>query len=417
MNYYPISEKKSWKVCFAAFLLILLKLTRSGLGALNLGFIGVQMLMYGVIVAAGVVFLVVNRRNLKEVIQDPRIAAALVFTFVMLMPMILKQDFQMMYGTLLAGFYLAVFLSYFTTVKEVAGYYVRIMCVLAVYSLIATYILRRLPDAGLLAVPQMINTKGNGYYNFGLCYVSITHVSYRNFGMFREPGVYQFFLMVALYLNNYWVEWKKERDMWIANGILAVTMLSTVATGGIIELALFVVVLFFDKKMYRDKRVRMLAIVLVLAVVAVITYSWIQRNRLYRLIYVNLIGKFVNREDSFVERADAIFSNIRLILANPILGAKFKTVLHGVNNNTSSTLIVFAACGLLAGLVHTASWFALVWKKESRVWANLALLLILFMSFNTQNLTWDLYFWLFPIMALVERGLPLIRSYRSGGQV
>ena len=121
-----------------------------------------------------------------------------------------------MYGTLLAGFYLAVFLSYFTTVKEVAGYYVRILCVLAVYSLVATYLLRRLPDAGLLAVPQMINTKGNGYYNFGLCYVSITHVAYRNFGMFREPGVYQFFLMVGLYLNNYWVEWKKESHMWLA---------------------------------------------------------------------------------------------------------------------------------------------------------------------------------------------------------
>lgn len=416
MKYYPFPEKKSWKLWFGAFLLMQLKLTRSGLGIANLGFMGVQVVMYALLVAAGMVFLAANRNNLKEIFRDPRMAAVLVFGLIMLMPMVLKQDFRPMYGTLLAGFYFAVFLSYFTTVKEVAGYYVRILCVLAVYSLVATYLLRRLPDAGLLAVPQKINTKGNGYYNFGLCYVSISHVAYRNFGMFREPGVYQFFLMLGIYLNNYWVAWKKERHMWLANGILAVTMLSTLATGGIIELGMFVVVLFFDKKMYRDKRLRNLAILLVSAVAVVVLFSWIRQNQLYKLLYNNLIGKFVKREDSFTERADAIISNIRLILENPILGAKFKTVLHGVNNNTSSTLIIFAACGILAGLVHVASWFALVWKKESTVWANLALLLILFMSFNTQNLTWDLYFWLFPVMALVERGIPEFIHRRDGSK-
>ena len=37
---------------------------------------------------------------------------------------------------------------------------------------------------------------------------------------------------------------------------------------------------------------------------------------------------------------------------------------------------------------------------------NLALLLVLFASFNTQNLIADVFFWLFPVMAVVERVLP-----------
>ena len=38
-----------------------------------------------------------------------------------------------------------------------------------------------------------------------------------------------------------------------------------------------------------------------------------------------------------------------------------------------------------------------------------------FMSFNTQNLTWDLFFWLFPMVALCQRGLPLIfKSNKKG---
>ena len=50
----------------------------------------------------------------------------------------------------------------------------------------------------------------------------------------------------------------------------------------------------------------------------------------------------------------------------------------------------------------------LLWKKE-RHWAlNLLLLLIAFMPFNTQNVIHDMFFWMFPVMALVERGIPLL---------
>jgi len=50
----------------------------------------------------------------------------------------------------------------------------------------------------------------------------------------------------------------------------------------------------------------------------------------------------------------------------------------------------------------------LAWKKERSVLMNLFLLVILFLPFNTQNVIHDMFFWLFPVMALVERGLPLI---------
>ena len=39
---------------------------------------------------------------------------------------------------------------------------------------------------------------------------------------------------------------------------------------------------------------------------------------------------------------------------------------------------------------------------------NLLLLLIAFMPFNTQNVIHDMFFWMFPVMALVERGIPLL---------
>ena len=42
--------------------------------------------------------------------------------------------------------------------------------------------------------------------------------------------------------------------------------------------------------------------------------------------------------------------------------------------------------------------------------ALVILVLILFMSFNTQNLTWNMFFWLFPAMALTERLVPVLNK-------
>lgn len=416
MKYYRFPEKRIWNWAFALFLLAELMLTRSGMSGTRLGFLPAQMLMLGLIVLAGIAFLAVNRSELKPILLDGRMGAAVLCAMIMLVPMVVKQDWQMMYATVLMGMLFAIFLSYFVTLKESAGYYVRILCGLCVYSLVATYLLRRLGDAGILPIPQFLNKTGHAYYDFGLCYVSIKHVASRNLGIFREPGVYQFFLLIGLYLTNYQVEWKKESHMWLANGILAVTMLSTMATGGVIELGLFVVVLFFDKKMYRDKRLRYLAIALVIVACAVVAVSFVQRNAIYKFIYNTLLEKFVNRTDSVTERTDAIINNLRLFLQNPLLGTQFSEVLHGVRNNTSSTLILYAALGILGGSLNVAGWIALVWRRESRLWANLAMLVILFMSFNTQNLTWDLYFWLFPGMALVERSLPAVKKLLPGGR-
>ena len=201
--------------------------------------------------------------------------------------------------------------------------------------------------------------------------------------------------------------------MWIATVILAVTLVSTMATGGVVALGLYVVIVFFDKKLYRNKRILLLAVAAVAAGAVVVAISFVKQNSIYWFIYNTLFEKFINRTDSVTERADGIVWNLKLFFANPLVGARLAEVLHGVNNNTSSTLIMLSGTGILGGLLHIAGWIALVWKRERQLWANLGLLLVLFMGFNTQNLTWDLYFWLFPTMALLEWGIPRITKGRK----
>lgn len=413
MKRYPFPDSRIWKTGFGVFLFVMLLLARDTLiTTCLLGFNKSQFLMLGLIAAAGAVFLICNRKSLKEILSDRRMLAILLSTVILLIPMLAKRDWQLMYFSILLCLYFAVFLTYFVSYQETARYYVIILAALAVYSVIATYLLRILPDNGIAAVPTFVNSKDREFYNFGLAFTSIREVKGRNFGIFREPGVYQFFLMLGLYLNNYTVDWKKTWQLWLVNIILAVTMLTTFATGGVIEMGLFAVVLFFEKKWYKDKRARIIAAVLVIAVLAVLTIILLQGGTLaYEL--VGMVEKLLSSTESSRSRLDAIFTDIDIFLYHPIFGEKLSTVLHAVDHNTTSTLVLYAVFGIVGGTLNVAAWVALVWDKERKLWANLALLVILFMSFNTQNLTADIFFWMLPYMALVERGLPLLRSKKK----
>ena len=71
-------------------------------------------------------------------------------------------------------------------------------------------------------------------------------------------------------------------------------------------------------------------------------------------------------------------------------------------NNTATSAILFAVFGIVGGCVHVLSWAALAWRKERHWMMNVILMVILFIPFNTQNVMHDMFFWLFPAMALAQ---------------
>ena len=415
MKYYRFPENRAARFLIGAFLFAMLYLARDTLVTSSiLGFNKAQYLMLGLIVAAGGIFLVYNRRNLKDIVLDRRMLVILAATVIVLLPMLVKRDWQRMYFSILICIYFAVFLSFFLSYREAARYYVGILSVLGVWSILALWVLRPLlVDTGIWIPPVFENQLGVVFYNFGLSFVSDNYVKTRNFGIFREPGVYQFFLILALYLNNFTVQWKRQRTLWLHNLILAAAMLTTLSTAGVAALALFAVVVFLEKKLYRNKWVWLgiLVIAIVLAVIVAVIVA--EQGELYWELYSMVLGKFQPGEDSAVERLDAVFADLRIFLRHPLVGDKLSEVLYSAANNTTSTLILYAGLGILGGTLNVAAWIALVWEKKRSVWANLALLAVLFLSFNTQNLIADVFFWLFPVMALTERTVPRLRRKKG----
>ena len=380
-----------------------------------LGFAKSQILMFGLIVLLGVIFLWVNRRSFGEILKDRRIFLLGASVLVLVLPMAVKRDWQLMYFSILLCVLTAVFLTYFTNVREVSKYYVLILVALGIYSIVVTYCLKKPAREGLINPAVFYNANDWEFFNFGLAYVNTAKYWHRNFGIFREPGVYQFFVLLAVYLNNYCVDWNRQWKLWACNVALAFTMLSTFALGGFAELGLLIVFLYFDKKWYRESWGKAAGIGSVALLVGAVGYFFYRMhqpffNKSILFEFYDMFIRLTTDSDSMLDRQDAVTTNLQFFVRNPLVGDRIAEVLHGTNHNTSSTMLLFAILGIAGGTLNVAAWIALLWKRERNIAGNLILLVILFLSFNTQNLVANVFFWLFPMMALVERGLPLIKK-------
>lgn len=348
------------------------------------------------------------RREPAALLQDRRVWILGVCLVLIALPMAVKRDWQLMYGTVAFAVFAAFLASFWTDTRSASRYYIAVICFFGVCSLVISCLLRPLAEAGVFT-PRTISEEC-GYYNFCFGIFSMDpSIHNRNFGIFREPGVYQFFLILALYLNNDRAQWNSSRITWGCNGILAVTIFTTLALGGLVEMALLAVILFFDKGWYRNRKARILAFTGIGVLVAAYNIiHWID-GPLWGEIWM-LKHKLFSGEDSVVERTGSLQLNLRLFLSSPVFGVKLKEILKNpaLANNTSSSTILFAMLGVLGGLMHVASWIVLVWKKHRNLFFSLAYAVVLAMSFNTENLITDVFLWLFPILAVCE--LPVFRE-------
>ena len=402
MKRYPFPNTKPWQALFALYLFFLLYFTRvSQVSHYLIGFYKAQALTFGITAIAVLIFLIYQRRNLKAVVLNVRVVLALLLCVAVLTPMVLKRDYTMMYLSILFSGLLGIFLSYFISCRRAAKYYVLLLTSLAIYSLVAFFLLRPLSDFGILKVPTFRNGYGAEFYNYLLSFVSVTFVRERNFGIFREPGVYQFFLFLALYLCFYQVDWAEEKHMWVIAAILSLTLFSTFATGGVAATVLFLLAVYFDKEVYRSVLGRKLTVLLL--VLLALAFGVVLLVKPQVLVYFQMmLQKIKPGNPSSDDRLGSIQFNLYVIQWSPFVGRNIDYILETVSHNTSSTTILIAILGVLAGNINSIAWLVLVCRGKGKWYTKVVSLLALAITFNTQNLITDPYLWMFPMMALVE---------------
>lgn len=112
--------------------------------------------------------------------------------------------------------------------------------------------------------------------------------------------------------------------MWCCSGILCLALLSTFSTGAIAAMAVLLVTVYFEKKLYRSPLGKLLTAVAFILGAAFLAWLFIRKPPLYTtLLY--MVQKVTPGNPSFDDRFESIYINLHLLSFRPRLEERLPT--------------------------------------------------------------------------------------------
>lgn len=251
-----------------------------------------------------------------------RNAFILVTLFTIFIPVSYMRDsgFTNGYILLILAVMSAFSLSIMLEFKKFAILFVWYMSALSVISLVCTYILKYMTPflGGVFKI--VTNSAGVSFYNMYACYVYSGKMYYRNFGIFREPGVYAIFLCIAIIFVLLYKEELSRKAFTSILFILIGTLISTFSTTSYI--ALFMIIIWYG---LINRRLEIKHVVA--AFLAIILLMWFSDS------YVaNPLEKLNSDSSSMQYRMETIITGIELMTEKPFGYG----ILRGINAMSSN---------------------------------------------------------------------------------
>lgn len=237
---------------------------------------------------------------------------------------------------------------------EFIRHYTGIMKFLALFS-VGQYALFLLAYPVTLLAPQMFNINGYRFSNW-IFTVSLNKehyyiMPYRNWGIYREPGVYMGFLVLALMLEAFCKPKPKMLDI----GILVAAIVTTFSTAGYFILVPLLLTYLLQSGI--DGKKKFMGI---LGIAAVLAAALICINAFEIPVYNWLFKKINVDGGSGDSRFGSVLSNLALFAKSPLLGngwlgmAENSATIQNVittHHNTNTLLMYFAIYGVVFGSV------------------------------------------------------------------
>lgn len=195
---------------------------------------------------------------------------------------------------------------------------------LCAYSLIVYVISQLAPDL-IRRFPATTNVSGFRYHVLGPCIVPAQGLSelFRNTGIFREPGVFQMYINIALCFHLFCAEKRSVKRV----VLYVIVMLTTISTAGIACLAICLAVYFANSSSGRSERRFKLLVALSILLCAgfvVLLFPQVVGSAASRLF--NKLDTESSSHGSAVARMSSITSNIAMWKTSPLFGV-------GLNNS------------------------------------------------------------------------------------
>ena len=306
-------------------------------------------------------------------------------------------------------------------VQLMKKHFIYIITVFAFLSLI-TFSIYKLNENVLSFFPVVTNSAGFKFNFTGFSFLQIrteSGITRRNFGIFREPGVYGVFLIFALVIllfDN--LKYKYKYFKIISIIIVLLTIYTTYSTTTIIAAIGVLMTKFFTVKCplaVKILRFILLAACIAFAVVVVFFPEELKKSE----VLFKIFGKFNFKNGSFSSRYFDTISTLCAFLANPLFGVGFgglHTHIEAIasafnaptNGGINSILQVFAVHGIIFGfLIYYALFECLSSIAKTESYFFFFLIFSFFICLFNEDLCNSLFFFLIALSGLSQKELIL----------
>ena len=313
--------------------------------------------------------LICKSANNRSTIHKKSLLIFVLLSIFSLTTFILSADDPTKYFFEILTFFTALLISTLLDFQKFKLYYVKAVLSIAIFSIFVSVIyLFAYPI--LSTFPIIENKSGHSFYYlfFSLAMIPTPYIPYRNYGIFREPGVYAIFLAIALVFELFGGMRINIKRM----SILVLTILTTLSSAGYILLILVLAVFLLTKQngvVHNRLKYLMAAFLLVAGILLLFDDS----------IYNSVFDKFHSTNSSTNSRIGSILVNVQIFFDNikhMFFGAGYGYVEQNfkrisvicdiiASDNTNTILKMLAVHGI---------WFTLIcgvmiykfWQRFSR---------------------------------------------------
>ncbi|WP_394138422.1 O-antigen ligase family protein [Cytobacillus oceanisediminis] len=311
--------------------------------------------------------------------------------------MLFNQDFDILNFVIILQILIAFLFINTISFDDFVRAYIRVILFISIFSLVIMFVIVPFFSGISSLFPLRYNSTGLAVrdYIFSFHFESHSVASRRNTGIFREMGVYQFYLNMALLMYLFYLRENKV----IVILIFSATVISTFSTPGILFMFLILIVYLYEN--YKKELVKVFKLIFSLSFLFLIVFLFYP-NIFSDFIYS--INKLSEQGNSFNGRLGSIIGNILAWVHNPLIG-------NGINNgiklaeemylgqftthNTSTTTSFMAMFGIFFSILMSLPIILLLNKLKIKTISKLVLVFGLFLSINSERLIYDQFYYIF----------------------
>lgn len=373
------------------------------------------------------VYLMVLAGLLIKTVIRKWVSKSLLLSFVLfagtvILSMIIHVDNGAEYWLIVMLISLFIIMNY--NISDFSRKYSLLMRMLCILFLLGYFLLSMKPD--LVLSPTWLRLEQNGIvfeHSSMLYYYRMGIVPIRAYGIYREPGVYQMYVILAMLICLY------SKKKFMADFLVySLAVLTTHSTTGYICLLLIYTVLVLKMLALKDKR----AVVILTGIIAI---GAVAAPRLINSILNKFTATGISAH-SWMSRFASFATNIYLWLKNPLFGIGMNGILENfsdvtqnvfglnaggvaITDDTNSILIFFAAYGLIPGLIFCIGIWKGIRKIEKSILCDLMVMGIFICLFAGEQVNNTCYPYILIFSGLGAKGLsatkkmPYKRMFRN----